>query len=350
MNNSISFGQFVKGDSWIYKLDPRCKIILTIALIVLIFLIPNLFLMIALFLLYLMMFFTTRIPFIKVLNGIKGIIFLLLFTVIIQLIYTKSTTDLPLITFKMEIGLFQLLIIIGLIIFRMFTKKYIPFKTIYLLIILLLCFAIMVNTINKQNSDNVIYSFFWNGAFSKMKWASFDFEIYKIGLNKAGYIFFRIILMISVTSLLTLSTMSTDINNGLEWLLSPLKIFKIPVSVFSMLISLTLRFIPTLMSESKKIMNAQASRGVDFEHGGPIKKVKQIISLLVPMFVVSFKRADELSNAMEARGYIVGAKRTKLDLLKFRWRDYLAYSITIALFVTVILFNVGVFKLYGMSL
>ena len=106
----------------------------------------------------------------------------------------------------------------------------------------------------------------------------------------------------------------------------------------------------TLMSESKKIMNAQASRGVDFEHGGLFKKVKQIISLLVPMFVVSFKRADELSNAMEARGYIVGAKRTKLDLLRFRWRDYLAYGVIISLFVAVILYNVGVIHINGITL
>ncbi len=127
-----------------------------------------------------------------------------------------------------------------------------------------------------------------------------------------------------------------DINQGLEWLLSPLKLFKIPVGIFAMLVSLTLRFIPTLMSESKKIMNAQASRGVDFNEGSLKDKVNQIISLLIPMFVISFKRAEDLSNAMEARGYIIGAKRTKLDELKLRWRDYLALTIVLALFGLVI--------------
>ena len=145
-----------------------------------------------------------------------------------------------------------------------------------------------------------------------------------------------IVIMIGITSLLTLSTMSTDINNGLEAVLAPLKIIKVPVGVFAMLISLTLRFIPTLLEESKKIMNAQASRGVDFQEGSLKDKVNQIISLLIPMFVISFKRAEDLSNAMEARGYIIGAKRTKLDELKLRWRDYLSYAISFILLGLVI--------------
>jgi energy-coupling factor transport system permease protein len=135
--------------------------------------------------------------------------------------------------------------------------------------------------------------------------------------------------MIGITSLLTISTMSTDINNGIEAILSPLKLIKIPVGVFAMLISLTLRFIPTLIAETRKIMNAQASRGVDFNEGSLKDKINQIISLLVPMFVISFKRAEDLSNAMEARGYIIGAKRTKIDELKFRWRDYLCLIIVL---------------------
>ena len=135
--------------------------------------------------------------------------------------------------------------------------------------------------------------------------------------------------MIGITSLLTISTMSTDINNGIEAILSPLKLIKIPVGVFAMLISLTLRFIPTLIAETRKIMNAQASRGVDFNEGSLKDKINQIISLLVPMFVISFKRAEDLSNAMEARGYIIGAKRTKIDELKLRWRDYLCLIIVL---------------------
>ena len=103
-----------------------------------------------------------------------------------------------------------------------------------------------------------------------------------------------------------------------------------------MMIALTLRFIPTLIEESKKIMKAQASRGVDFEEGRLKDKVSQIISLLIPMFVISFKRADDLANAMEARGYVIGAKRTKLDELKLRWRDYLCILISLGLLTLVI--------------
>ena len=136
--------------------------------------------------------------------------------------------------------------------------------------------------------------------------------------------------MIGITTLLTISTMSTDINNGLEWLLSPLKVFKINVSVISMTFALTLRFIPTLLEESKKIMNAQASRGVDFQEGNLSEKIKQIVSLLVPMFVISFRRAEDLSNAMEARGYVIGAPRTRLDELKFKGLDIFCFIVSLA--------------------
>ncbi|MGM9970313.1 MAG: energy-coupling factor transporter transmembrane component T family protein [Anaeroplasma sp.] len=323
--NNISFGQFVPGNSWIYKLDPRTKILLTISLIVLIFLIPNLLGMVIALGVYILIFLTTRIPFMKVLKGLKGIMFLLMFTVILQLIYTKSTTDAPLYTFNMSIGLFQTLIIVGILLFYFLTKKYIKFKLIYLLVIVFLIFIVLWN--------NPFEKWEWNFNFI---WTSFNFDIYEAGISKAGFVFIRIVLMIGITSLLTLTTMSTDINNGLEWILAPLKLFKIPVSVFAMLVSLTLRFIPTLLEESKKIMNAQASRGVDFQEGKLSDKVNQIISLLIPMFVISFKRADDLSNAMEARGYIIGGKRTKLDELKFRWRDYMCDTIVILLFTFVI--------------
>ena len=323
--DNISFGQYVPGNSWIYKLDPRMKIFLTIALIVLIFLIPTIYGMLIALGVFLLIFLTTRISIIKVIKGIKGVLFLLLFTVILQLIYTKGDNTTILYTFNMSIGLWQTLIIIGLTFIYFFTKKYISLKFTYLLLILFLVFLVL-----------------WNSPFKKFDWDfnliwnNFDFVVYNEGAIKAGYIFIRIVLMIGLTSLLTLSTMPTDINNGLESILSPLKLLHIPVAVFAMLISLTLRFIPTLMQESRKIMNAQASRGVDFNEGSLKEKVNQIISLLVPMFVISFKRAEDLSNAMEARGYIIGAKRTKLDELKLRWRDYLCLLIVIALFGLVI--------------
>jgi energy-coupling factor transport system permease protein len=339
--NNFTFGQYVPGKSWIYKMDPRTKILLTIALIVLIFLIPDLIWMACALGIFFLIILSARINIIKILKSIKGVIFLLLFTVLLQLIYTKGTEldPNPIYTFQMQIGLWQLLIIVGLLVLYFLVKKYIPFKTIFFLLLVFIGFLVLW----KNPFVDTGWNYAWTWPFDNMKWNDFNFEIYKAGLNKSGFIFLRIVLMISITQILTLTTMSTDINNGLEWILSPLKLFKIPVGVFAMLISLTLRFIPTLLSESKKIMAAQASRGVDFNEGSLKDKVNQIISLLIPMFVISFKRADELSNAMEARGYVIGAKRTKIDLLKFRFIDFFSIFVVISMFVVVILHMVGIF-------
>lgn len=329
--DNLAFGQYYPGKSWIYKLDPRLKILLTIFLIVILFLIPTntlngLFMILGLLGLYIIVFLTTGIPLLKVINGIKPVLFLLSFTVIMQLAYTTGTDKSLLYVFNLQIGLFQTLIMLGLLIIYYFTRKYIPLKFTYLLFIVFLCFMVMwINPFEK---------FEWNFILG---WKDFDFKIYKEGVFKSSFIFVRIVLMIGITSLLTLTTMSTDINNGLEAILSPLKLIKIPVGIFAMLISLTLRFIPTLMVESKKIMNAQASRGSDFNEGKLHEKVNQIIALLIPMFVISFKRADDLSNAMSARGYIIGAKRTKIDELKFGWRDYLVIVFVLLLLTSVIL-------------
>ncbi len=309
--NNIMLGQYVDGNSWIYKMDPRAKVLLTILLIVVIFIIPNLYGMLIAFGVFLVVFLSTRVSILRVVRGLKPLLFLLVFTFILQLIY--NTDGKLLYTFHMQIGLFNLLILLGILFFYFFTKKFIKFKIIYALIVLTGEFLVL-----------------WLVKFDLLCWSNFDFHVYDSGLKNASFVFLRIIMMIGITSLLTLSTMSMDINNGLEWILAPLKLIKIPVSVFSMTIALTLRFIPTLYEESKKIMNAQASRGVDFQEGKLKEKVTQIISLLIPMFVISFRRAEDLSNAMEARGYCIGAKRTKLDELKFRWRDYIAFGVSLA--------------------
>lgn len=321
--NNITFGQYIPGDSWIYKLDPRLKIILTILYIVLIFLLPNLISMAIGLGLFVLIFISTRISIFKWLKSMKPVMFLLLFTIILQLVYSSSDNSRLLYSFDMQIGLYSFLIMLAIVIVYFCTKKFIPFKFLYLLLCL-----------------GGIFSILWLVKFDNLIWSDFTFNLYQKGLENALFIFIRIILMIGVTALLTFSTMSTDINNGLEAVLSPLKLIKIPVGIFSMLISLTLRFIPTLLDESKKIMNAQASRGVDFNEGSLKAKVNQIISLLIPMFVISFKRADDLANAMEARGYIVGGKRTKLDELKLRWRDYTVMVITILIFTGVILYKI----------
>ena len=323
--DNITFGQYVDGHSWIYKLDPRVKIFLAILLIVTIFLIPNLIGMGIAFGVFLLIFLSTRISFLRVLKGLKPILFLMIFTVALQIIYTHDSTYKLLYTFDMQIGLYQTLIITALVLIYFFTRKLIPFRSIYLLLLVFIGFC-----------------FLWQNPFEKfnwsfdMNWAAWKFSVYQEGVERAGFILVRLVIMIGITSLLTLSTMTTDINNGIEGLLAPLKLLKIKVGVFSMMISLTLRFIPTLIEESRKIMKAQASRGVDFEEGRLKDKVSQIVSLLIPMFVISFKRADDLANAMEARGYVIGAKRTKLDELKLRWRDYVAIIVSLGLLGLVI--------------
>lgn len=329
--DNIVFGQYYPGKSWIYKLDPRLKIIATVVLIVLLFIIPSntlmgLYMMLMALGLFILMFLTTRIPIMKVIKGIKPVVFLLLFTVVLQLIYTVPEDEAPLYVFPMQIGLFQILIIVGSLLVFIFTSKYIKFKMAYFLVI---CFIIFMAL-----WTNPFEAFHWNFI---LNFNDFEFKVYQAGVFKASFIFIRIILMVGITSLLTLSTMSTEINNGIESVLSPLKLLKIKVGVFAMLISLTLRFIPTLMIESKKIMNAQASRGVDFSEGSLKDKANQIIALLIPMFVISFKRAEELANAMEARGYIIGAKRTKIDELKLRFLDYFVIFLLLVVTALVIL-------------
>ena len=113
-----------------------------------------------------------------------------------------------------------------------------------------------------------------------------------------------------------------DMTLGIEDLLIPLEKLKVPTHDIAMMIALALRFIPTLIEEADRILKAQASRGVDFENGSLKEKISAILSLIVPMFVSCFQRADDLADAMEARGYVVGAKRVRYKQLKFGWGDY----------------------------
>ena len=315
--NNITIGQYVPGNSWIYKMDPRMKIILTVLLMVLIFLIPTMEMMVSAFIVFVVIFLTTRIPLVKALKGLKPVLFLLLFTFVLQLIYTKTGTLWATIDF--HFGLYQLLAIVGIILVYLFTKKIIRLGMLYFLIAIFMCFLV-------QHYMN----------FSSFNWANYSLMIYSGGVSKGVFIFVRIVIMIGVTSLLTFSTSNTDINNGLSSVLKPLKYIKVPVGIISMTLSLTLRFIPTLLEETKKIMKAQSSRGVDFNEGSLKQKVNQIISLLIPMFVISFKRAEDLANAMEARGYIIDAPRTKYDELKLKFVDYFCLIMVVLLYTLVL--------------
>ena len=137
------------------------------------------------------------------------------------------------------------------------------------------------------------------------------------------FVIVRLMLMISITTLLTATTKPLDLTLGIEWLLTPLEIIHFPAHEIAMMVSIALRFIPTIIEETLRIMNAQKSRGVDFENGRLSQKIAAILSLIVPLFSVAFERAYELADAMEARGYIPGAERTRYHVLKFRFLDFL---------------------------
>ena len=297
--NNITIGQYIPGDSWLHKLDPRIKLLSLVILLVGTFLIPistqiiPLVTMLLIFVGIMILTASSGIPMRKVLNGLRPIVFLLTFTFFIQLFYVKTGTLVfqPII---MHISVSSILLIILWLVFYNWSKKYVKTKILY--------FFFMVFII-----------FFIQAMLPYFGLTSYTLYVYDEGLLRAGFIFVRITNVIIMTSLLTFTTMTTDLNYGIESLLKPLKWIKVPVDVIAMMLSLTLRYIPTLLGETEKIMKAQASRGVDFKESAFKEKVVQIISLLIPVFVISFKRAEDLGNAMEVRGYVIGAKRTRID-------------------------------------
>ena len=156
-------------------------------------------------------------------------------------------------------------------------------------------------------------------------------EITLEGLIRAFFMMIRILMLITGTFLLTYTTSPISLTDGLESLLSPLKKIKLPVHELSMMMCIALRFIPTLIEETDKIMSAQKARGADFENGTLMERVKALVPILVPLFISAFRRADELATAMECRCYHGGEGRTKMKLLRYNRNDYSAYGIGILL-------------------
>lgn len=155
--------------------------------------------------------------------------------------------------------------------------------------------------------------------------------IYKEGLILAAFMVLRLVFLIIGTSLLTLTTSPIELTDGIEKLLNPLKKIGIPAHELAMMMTIALRFIPTLMDETDKIMKAQMARGADFESGNLLQRAKNLIPILVPLFISSFRRADELAMAMEARCYRGGEGRTRMNILKLTSKDVTASLCTIIL-------------------
>lgn len=209
-------------------------------------------------------------------------------------------------------------------------------------IIIVLFFTAIINVFMTKGSSQPLASF----------WI---IEIYKEGIIRAVFMAFRVIILIVGTStLLTYTTSPIALTDGIESLLSPLKKIGVPVHIFAMMMTIALRFIPTLVEETEKIMNAQKSRGADFSSGGLIKRAKVLIPIIIPLFVSSFKRAEELATAMECRCYRGDKNRTKLVKLSYRFRDwawlmatviFIGIIITLRVFASNIQTDVRIFKM-----
>ena len=162
----------------------------------------------------------------------------------------------------------------------------------------------------------------------------------KEGVVRAVFMISRILMLVAGTFLLTYTTSPIALTDGLESLMNPLKKFRFPVHEISMMMCIALRFIPTLIEETDKIMSAQKARGADFESGNLMQRVKALVPILIPLFAGAFRRADELATAMECRCYHGGEGRTKMKLLRYKRLDLLVYGVGIVLLAGVITLSV----------
>ena len=233
-------------------------------------------------------------------------------------------------------GAFLILFIIVMIISRVsFLELFKSLKSMWFLIIFLLAIYVFI-----PNSTYKFECYRFNPNYA-IYWDSF---------YQCGYIILRLILMVSLTMVLTSTTKPMDLTYAFEWYMTPLKLVRFPVHEVAMTLSIALRFIPTLLDETDRIMKAQSSRGVDFEHGGLFKKFKAVISLIIPLFVSAIQRSEELSDAMEARGYDPRAKRTKYRILRFGWRDAIGLLFGLVIFGGVLFLFIWDLKVENVAL
>ena len=192
-------------------------------------------------------------------------------------------------------------------------------------IVIILVFTAVLNVLYTEGGK--VYFEFWNIAVTEK------------GVNTAIFTMIRIVSLVSISSLLTYSTTPTMLTDGLERILSPLKVFKIKVHTLAMMMTLALRFIPTLIEEIDRIMNAQKARGADLESGGIIQRAKALVPIFIPLMVSSFRRAYELAFAMTCRCYTGGEGRTRMKQMKLGIRDVVAFLFCAAITAGVIVLN-----------
>ena len=264
----ITLGQYFPGNSPVHRLDPRTKLICVLLYIVALFL-ANWFITYAVMLAVLAgSIAISKVPPKSILRGLKPVLFIVVFTAVLNIFYTPG---------------------------------------------------------------NTVLAHFW------------IFTITLEGVWRALFMVVRIMMLIAGTFLLTYTTSPILLTDGLESLLGPLKMVRVPVHELAMMMSIALRFIPTLIEETDKIMSAQRARGADFESGNLIQRAKALLPLLVPLFISAFRRADELATAMECRCYHGGEGRTRLRQLKYKAADYVALFLFLAITV-----GVGVLGHFGL--
>lgn len=264
MIKDITLGQFFPGNSVIHKIDPRVKILLIIAYIVFLFVANNFVSLGFMVLVTVAIVLLTRIPVKMYFKGLKAIMFIILFTSVLNMFYGSGEP-------------------------------------------------------------------IWQWGFLK---------ITLNGISNAVFISIRIVALIFISCVLTYTTSPTDLTDALERLMKPLKVFHIKVHEIAMMMTIALRFVPTLLEETDKIMNAQKARGANMDSGGLIKRVKAMMPVLVPLLVSSFNRAYELAVAMECRCYRGGAGRTRMKVLKAETKDAVAVAVSVFVLAGVIVCNV----------
>ncbi len=183
----------------------------------------------------------------------------------------------------------------------------------------------------------ILNLFYVTGGTTLVEWKFI--HITTKGIYTAVFMAVRIICLVVISSLLTYTTTPTMLTDAIERLLSPLKIFKIPVHTLAMMMTLALRFIPTLIEEIDRISNAQKARGADLDSGGLVEKVKALIPIIVPLFVSSIRRAYELADAMDCRCYVGGDGRTRMKQMKLKGSDFVSLLVTAVLIAGLILLN-----------
>lgn len=232
-------------------------------------------------------------------------------------------------------NIYSFVLLVSLITFFVIVSK-VPFKIIFKglkPLVVIIIFTAILNVFFTKGETKIL-----DAQIIPDVWR---IEVYMEGLINAGILVVRIVTLLVGTSLFfSYTTTPIELTDGIETGLAPLKKIKVPIHEFAMMMTIALRFIPTLIDETSKIMNAQKSRGADFANGGLIKRAKALIPIIIPLFVSAFRRADELATAMECRCYNGGNGRTRMKILRMKFNDYLMIFVSFAMMAGVILINV----------